>query len=68
MVFNHSLDSRYNVLRRQIKRLLRNQAPAAYPITAGEAAHLIEAAGLSAERRMFVLPGVSEAAFFVCRK
>lgn len=66
VVFNQSLNSSYGAFRRQIKKLLGNQAPSAYPVTWKESETLIAAAGLKCSERRLLLPFVSEAAFFVC--
>lgn len=66
VVFNQSLNSRYGVFRRQIKKLLGNQPPSAYPVTWQESETLVAAAGLKCSKRKLLLPFISEAAFFVC--
>ncbi len=67
VVFNQSLDTTYQRLRRQVKRMLGNQAPASFPITPAEARRLIQEAGLIEQARYHVLPLVSEATVFACR-
>jgi 2-polyprenyl-3-methyl-5-hydroxy-6-metoxy-1,4-benzoquinol methylase len=66
VVFNQSANSPYQRLRRSVKRLLKNQVPANYPITNTELQELISGSGLKLDKKYFVLPAASEAVFFKC--
>lgn len=68
VVFNQSLSTPYQRARRRVKKLLRHQTPAAFPLTPGQVRYVVAAAGLRLTERRMVLPLVSEAAFFVCRQ
>lgn len=65
VVFNQSLSTPYQRLRRRIKRLLGNQPPAAYPISEGELARLLAGAGLREVARLRPMALVSEAIFVI---
>ncbi len=68
VVFNQSVITDYHKIRRYVKRLLGNQAPASFPLTKDEVGQLIISSSLTEIRRRQVLPLVSEAIFFSCRK
>lgn len=68
VVFNQSVITDYHKMRRYVKRLLGNQAPASFPLTKDEVGQLITGSSLTEIRRCQVLPLVSEAIFFSCRK
>ena len=68
VVITQGLDSAYHRQRRRVKRLLRNQAPAVYPLTEAELGRLLAASGLRELRRHHVLPGVSEAFVLVAEQ
>ncbi|WP_078118736.1 methyltransferase domain-containing protein [Thiosocius teredinicola] len=68
VIFNQSVVTGYHRARRALKKMLRNQAPAAFPLSSDEVNQLIDGAGLVEEQRYSVMPAVSEAVFFVCRK
>jgi 2-polyprenyl-3-methyl-5-hydroxy-6-metoxy-1,4-benzoquinol methylase len=61
VVFNQSLDSSYNRMRRKLKMLLGNQPPANFPISEADLANLLAGAKLTEKRRHSVLPLISEA-------
>jgi len=65
VVFTQGLDTPYQRLRRQLKRLLRHQSPAVYPLTPSELRTLVESAGLREIRRCRLLPALSEAVLVV---
>ena len=64
VVFNQSVDTPYNRARRVLKRVLRNQNPAAYPLSQDELGQLLQSASLHELRRHQVFPLVSEAIVF----
>ena len=66
VVFTQGMDTAYHRLRRRLKRLLGNQAPAVYPLTPSDLQSLVASAGLRIVRRHAVLPVVSEAFVAVC--
>lgn len=68
VIFNQSVISDYHRMRRNVKSLLGNQAPASFPLTKSEIDKLIESSSLTEIRRCHVLPLVSEAVFFSCKK
>lgn len=68
VVFNQSIINDYHRIRRHIKRLLGNQAPASFPLTSNDVLSLIKASSLKEVQRRYVFPLVSEAVFFSCRK
>lgn len=68
VVFTQGIDSGYHRARRGLKRALRNQAPAVYPLTAAGLTRVVEGAGLHEVRRHRVLRGVSEAVVVVTEK
>lgn len=68
VVFTQGLDSNYHRLRRRVKRLLGNQAPAVYPLTEAQIQDLLAGAGLREIRRHYVLPVVSEAFVLVAER
>ena len=68
VVFTQSLDSPYQRLRRALKRMLRHQASAGYPITNAEIAHMLRACGLREVRRIRLMPPISEAIVIVAAK
>jgi 2-polyprenyl-3-methyl-5-hydroxy-6-metoxy-1,4-benzoquinol methylase len=68
VVFNQSVITDYHRMRRYVKILLGNQVPASFPLTKNEVGNLITGTLLTEVRRRQVLPLVSEAVFFSCRK
>jgi len=68
VVFNQSVITNYHRMRRYVKSLLGNQVPASFPLTKDEVGNLITGTLLTEVRRRQVLPLVSEAVFFSCRK
>jgi 2-polyprenyl-3-methyl-5-hydroxy-6-metoxy-1,4-benzoquinol methylase len=68
VVFNQSVITDYHRMRRYVKSLLGNQVPASFPLTKDEVGNLITGTLLTEVRRSQVLPLVSEAVFFSCRK
>jgi 2-polyprenyl-3-methyl-5-hydroxy-6-metoxy-1,4-benzoquinol methylase len=68
VVFNQSVITDYHRIRRYVKSLLGNQVPASFPLTKDEVGKLITGTLLTEVRRCQVLPLVSEAVFFSCRK
>jgi SAM-dependent methyltransferase len=68
VVFSQGIDNGYHRLRRGLKRLLGNQAPAVYPLTEAQIGELLAGAGLREVRRHYVLPAVSEAFVIVAEK
>lgn len=65
VVFTQGVYSPYHRVRRWLKRLLRNQKPAAFSISGKDLCRLIDAAGLVEKRRFRVLPLVSESVVIV---
>jgi 2-polyprenyl-3-methyl-5-hydroxy-6-metoxy-1,4-benzoquinol methylase len=65
VVFSQGLDTPLQRLRRRVKRLLKHQNPAIYPLKPVEMKELIKAAGLREVRRFYVMPIVSEAVIVV---
>jgi 2-polyprenyl-3-methyl-5-hydroxy-6-metoxy-1,4-benzoquinol methylase len=65
VIFSQSLSTPYQRFRRQIKKVLRNPLPAAYPITTRELETLLDGAGLREVRRLRLSPLISEAACIV---
>jgi ubiquinone/menaquinone biosynthesis C-methylase UbiE len=66
VVFNHSVKTPYQNLRRRIKKLLRNQNPVSFPVTNNELKTLIIESGLTREKSFSVLPIISEAIVIRC--
>lgn len=67
VVFNQSVNNRYNRARRKLKKLLHHQTSVAHPLSAAEISKLISESGLEEVTRKSILPLVSEGKFFVCR-
>jgi len=65
IVINHSFSSGYQRFRRGIKRLLKHQNPARYPVTGDEINTLLRSCGLRETRRFRLNPVVSEAIYIV---
>lgn len=65
VVFTQGVYSPYHRMRRWLKRLLRNQNPAAFSISNRDLCRLIDAAGLVERQRFRVLPFVSESVVIV---
>lgn len=65
VVINHSLDSAYQRLRRQIKRWLGHQPSVNHPITNAQIKHLLRQSGLRQVRRYRLFSLVSEAVYIV---
>ena len=61
VVFSQSLSTPYQRTRRRIKKLLRNAAPAGYPITEMQLKQLLQGAGLREVRRLRLSRLLSEA-------
>lgn len=68
VVINHSLDSGYQRLRRQFKRLLGHQQSAGYPISNSDIKVLLKNAGLREVKRRRLLAPISEAVYIVAKK
>jgi 2-polyprenyl-3-methyl-5-hydroxy-6-metoxy-1,4-benzoquinol methylase len=68
VIFNQSVITDYHRMRRYVKRLMGNQVPASFPLTKPEVGQLISGSSLTEIDRDQVLPFVSEAVFFSCRK
>ena len=68
VVFNQSIITDYHKIRRYVKRLLGNQTPASFSLTKDEVGQLMIGSSLTEICRHQVLPLVSEAIFFSCRK
>lgn len=68
IVFNQSYASRYQHVRRRLKRLLRHPEPAGFPLSEADIRRLLDGAGLRERRRHWVAPGVSEAFFLVAEQ
>jgi SAM-dependent methyltransferase len=68
VVFTQSYDSGYQRFRRSIKRLLRHQTPAVYPISKEDLGQLLRGANLHLVHRYHLLPPVSEAIVVVTSK
>lgn len=65
VVFSQSLSTPWQRLRRRLKRLIGNPAPASYPVTDSELRALLQGAGLREVRRVRVASLVSEGMFVV---
>lgn len=61
IVLSQSLETRYQILRRRVKKLLGHRPSAAYPISPADLARLLAACGLKEERRFRAMPLLSEA-------
>ena len=61
VVFSQSLSTPYQRTRRRLKKLLRNAAPAGYPITEMQLKQLLQGAGLREVRRLRLSRLLSEA-------
>ena len=61
VVFTQSLSSPYQRFRRKVKKALRNQQPAGYPITEVQLSELLKGAGLREVRRLRTAALISEA-------
>ena|SRR5665213_2547753 len=68
VVFTQCFDSAYQRFRRSLKRLMRHQEPANYPISREELAQLLYGAGLRPSGRYHLFPPVSEAMVVVAAK
>lgn len=68
VVINHSLDSRYQRLRRRLKRLLSRQQPARFPTSNADIKELLQRSGLRELRRYRLFPLISEAVYIVAEK
>lgn len=68
VVFTQGIDNAYHRQRRAVKRLLRNQAPAVYPLTEAQISELLVGAGLREVSRHYVLPMASEAFVLIAQK
>lgn len=61
VVVTQSLETRYHVMRRLVKKAFGHQPPAAYPVTPKQLKKLLAACGLREERRARAMPLLSEA-------
>lgn len=68
VVITQGIDTPYQRLRRGIKRLLRNQNPASFPLRPRDVDRLLRETGLKEIRRYYVLPIVSEAFILVAER
>ena len=68
VVINHSFNSPYQQFRRWIKRMLKHQVPARYPISEDEIQQLLKQSGLVEVSRRRMNPIVSEAVYIVAEK
>jgi ubiquinone/menaquinone biosynthesis C-methylase UbiE len=68
VVFTQGLNTPWHRLRRRLKRLLRNQAPAVYPLRPAELRALLDAAGLREVRRWRLMPLFSESIVVVAER
>lgn len=68
VVITHCLDSPYQRFRRWVKRVLKHQVPARYPITNDEIAQLLRETGLVEVRRLRMNRFISEAIYIVAEK
>lgn len=68
VVINHSFNSPYQRFRRWVKRMLKHQVPARYPITEDEIQQLLKQSGLVEVSRRRMNPFVSEAVYIVAEK
>ncbi len=68
IVITHCLDSSYQRFRRGVKRVLRHQTPAAYPVTNEQIEQLLSACGLKERRRYRMHALVSEAVYIVATR
>jgi SAM-dependent methyltransferase len=68
VIFTQSFDSGYQRFRRNVKRLLRHQEPAGYPISRDDLDRLLRETGLRLVRRYHLLPVVSEAMIVVAAR
>ncbi len=63
VIFNQSVSTPWHRFRRSLKKLLRNQSPASYPLERSDLDNLVTGAGLKLEHRVSVQPLLSEAEF-----
>lgn len=68
VVFTHSLDTRYQHLRRSLKRRLGHQPSVAYPITQRDLKELLAKSGLKEIRRLRLPRLLSEAIIIIAEK
>lgn len=68
VVINHSLNSRYQRLRRRMKRLVSHQSAVRFPVSNEEIKVLLQKAGLREVKRYRLMPIVSEAVYIVAHK
>ena len=68
VVITHCLNSPYQRFRRWVKRVLKHQVPARYPITEDEIQQLLKQSGLVEVSRRRMNPFVSEAVYIVAEK
>jgi ubiquinone/menaquinone biosynthesis C-methylase UbiE len=68
VVINHSFDSPYQRLRRRVKRWLRHQPPANYPVSNADIRILLAKSGLTEVTRYRLLPLISEAVYIVAKR
>jgi 2-polyprenyl-3-methyl-5-hydroxy-6-metoxy-1,4-benzoquinol methylase len=67
VIINHSLDSRYQRVRRTAKRVLRHQTPARHPVDDPAIQYLLAEAGLRELQRYRLNPLVSEAVYIAAQ-
>lgn len=65
VIITQGLDTAYHRMRRGLKRVLRHQNPASYPLTAQDLARLLRESGLREVRRYPLLPLISESLVIV---
>jgi hypothetical protein len=68
IVFTQSLRTPYQRFRRKLKRLLRHQTPAAFPISEGELKVLLAGANLKEVGRLRLMPLLSEAIYVIAER
>lgn len=68
VIFNQSVFTPWHRLRRTLKRVLRNQSPASYPLMTDEVKQLIEGSGLTVMEKRSVQALLSEAVFWNCQR
>lgn len=67
VIITHSLDTRYQRLRRRLKRFMGHPAPVAYPVREGDVAKLLAGAGLREVKRLRPFPLLTEEVIVIAR-
>jgi 2-polyprenyl-3-methyl-5-hydroxy-6-metoxy-1,4-benzoquinol methylase len=68
VIFTQSLDTPYQRSRRRLKRLLRHQVSANYPITTKDLRKLLQGSGLAEVRRIRPMPLLTEEVIVVAKR